>query len=129
MAHRIRKRELRRKVEAVRQEAFGDLEPDEDGLRAARLRDLCPCEHPWSIPLWDLIFEGCADPSPLVRKEALHVIQDSRELGILAPRGLKLLYAARHDPDPEVRRYADDLIRQWELRSEEHTSELQSHSF
>src|SRR5262249_3870697 len=115
MTGHLRKRELKQRVREVRQETFGDIAPDEEAMRAARLRELCPCEHQWSIPLWDLIFEACADPSPLGRMEAVHVLQDSRELGILPPRGLKYLYAARRDASPQVRRYAEDLIRQASL--------------
>lgn len=95
----------------VWEQTFGDLDPANDALRAVRVRELCPCEHRWSVPLWDIIFAACEDPSPLVRKEALHVIEDAAAHGFPDSRGMGLLCAARHDPDSGVRGFADEALR------------------
>ena len=110
---RIRRREQKERVRAIWQQTFGDLDPQQDGLRATRMRDLCPCEHVWEaeVPLWDIIFAACEDPSPLVRMEALHVIEDAWAHGVPTRHGMRLIYAAaRKDPDEAVRRRARDLI-------------------
>src|SRR5439155_19047594 len=82
-----------------------------DAQRADRVRELCPCEHRWSVPLWEIIFAACHDPSPIVRKEALHVIEDSAAHGFPDSRGLGLLAAARSDPDLGVRHFAEEALR------------------
>jgi hypothetical protein len=63
------------------------------------------------VPLWDIILAACEDPSPLVRKEALHVSEDSAAHGFPDSRGMGLLCAARHDPDPGVRGFAGEALR------------------
>src|SRR5437016_128666 len=106
---RLRRREIKLRVRETWKETFGDLDPTDDTSRATRIGDLCPCEYPWDVPLWDIIFAACADPSPLVRLEALHVIEDSYALDLPLARGWKLLCAARNDPAPEIRRFAKDV--------------------
>jgi hypothetical protein len=91
---------------------FADIDPDDEMARAGRVRDLCPCEFKWSVPLWDIIFAACEDPSPLVRVEALHVIQDAHERNFSTAGGVALLYAARRDPAPEVRHFVNDVLQQ-----------------
>src|SRR5256885_14299821 len=46
-----------------------------------------------------------------VRYEALHVIEDAAAHGFPDSRGLGLLAAARGDPDPGVRRFAERALR------------------
>jgi hypothetical protein len=108
---RMRRRERKQRIREVWEQTFGDLDPAADGLRADRVRGLCPCEHRWSVPLWDIIFAACHDPSPIVRYEALHVIEDSAGHGFPDSRGMGLLAAARSDPDPGVRRFAEEALR------------------
>jgi hypothetical protein len=107
----MRRRERKQRVREVWQQTFGDLDPADDARRADRVRALCPCEHRWSVPLWEIIFAACEDPSPIVRYEALHVIEDSAAHGFPDSRGMGLLAAARRDPDPGVRRFAEEALR------------------
>jgi hypothetical protein len=106
-----RRRDRKQRVREIWEQTFGDLDPNADGLRADRVRALCPCEHRWSVPLWEIIFAACEDPSPIVRYEALHVIEDSAAHGFPDSRGMGLLAAARRDPDPGVRRFAEEALR------------------
>jgi hypothetical protein len=108
---KLRKRERKQRVREVWQQTFGDLDPADEAARADRVRELCPCEHGWSVPLWDIIFAACEDPSPIVRCEALHVIEDAAELGFPTSHGMRLLCGARKDPDPGVRRFAEEALR------------------
>jgi hypothetical protein len=108
---RIKRREVKQRVREVGCETFADLDPADEAGRAARVRDLCPCEHKWDVPLWDIIFAACEDPSPLVRVEALHVIEDAHTRGFPTAHGMRLLFAARDDPAPEVRRFVAEVIR------------------
>jgi hypothetical protein len=73
--------------------------------------ELCPCEHRWSGRLWGISFAACKDPNPLVRTEALHVIEDAAAHGFPDSRGMGLLCAARRDPDPGVRGFAEEALR------------------
>jgi hypothetical protein len=107
----MKRREVKQRIREVWQETFAGLDPADEAARATRVRELCPCEHAWSVPLWDVIFAACEDPSPLVRLEALHVIEDAYTLGIPHARGLGLIFAARQDPAPEVRRFAEEIVR------------------
>jgi hypothetical protein len=108
---KLRRREQKRRVREVWERTFGDLGPEDEAARADRVRGLCPCEHPWSVPLWEIIFAACEDPSPIVRYEALHVIEDAAELGFPTAHGMRLLCAARNDPDPGIRRFAEHALR------------------
>jgi hypothetical protein len=111
-APRLRRRETKQRVRAVYQRFFGDLRPEEDALRAIRVRNLCPCEFSWDeVCLWRIIYDACDDPSPLVRQEALHVIVDAWERGMPFGRGMRYVLRAQNDPFPEVRRYAGELVR------------------
>jgi hypothetical protein len=103
----------KQKVQAIREELFGNLDPADEMTRAARVRSLCPCEHIWTVPLWDIIFAACEDPSPLVRQEALHVIEDAHLHGVSTAGGMGLLHAARRDPAPEVRSFVHSTLKQW----------------
>ena len=108
---RLRRRALKQRVREIQEELFCDLDPENTFQRAGRVRALCPCEYPWEVLLWDIIFAACQDPSPLVRFQALHVIEDSYISQMTHPRGMRLLYAALRDPDESVRNYAADVIR------------------
>jgi hypothetical protein len=108
---RMKRRERKQRVREVWEQTFGDLDPAKDALRAIRVGELCPCEHRWTLPLWEIIFAACQDPSPLVRQEALHVIEDAEGHGFPDSRGMGLLAAARSDPDPGVRRFAEEALR------------------
>ena len=107
----MKRREQKTKVREIWHATFGDLDPEDEWARAGRVRSLCPCEYSWTVPLWDIIFAACEDPSPLVRAEALHVIQDAHEHGFATAGGMALLYAARRDTAPEVRRFANDVLK------------------
>src|SRR5438094_2409763 len=108
---KLKRRERKRRVREVWEQTFGDLDPAADAARADRVRSLCPCEYRWSVPLWEIIFAACADPSPIVRVEALHVIEDSASHGFPDSRGMGLLAAARKDPDSGVRHFAEEALR------------------
>jgi len=108
---RPKRRERKQRVREVWEQAFAGLDPANDAARADRVRELCPCEHRWSVPLWEIIFAACEDPSPIVRREALHVIEDSASHGFPDSRGMGRLSAARKDPDPGVRRFAEEALR------------------
>lgn len=111
---KMRRRVRKEKVRAIHEKVLAGLCPEDDALRAARVRDLCPCEFVWKdVPLWDIIVAACNDESPLVRHEALHVIEDAWDHGIPMARAMKHLYAAAaSDPSPEVRRYARELVEE-----------------
>ena len=108
----MKRREQKARIREIWQQTFADIDADDEAARAARVRDLCPCEFTWSVPLWDIIFAACEDPSPLVRVEALHVIQDAHEHGVSTAGGMALLHAARRDSAPQVRRFAADVLSQ-----------------
>ena len=103
-----RRRELKARVQDMGRMVF---EAKDDGRRAGLVRSLCPCEYIWTMPLWDIIFAACKDPSPQVRIQALHVIEDAYTSGMPDVRGIKLIFEARQDPDTEVRSFAKDVIR------------------
>lgn len=104
------RRDQKQAVRAVHATFFSDLKPDQEALRAARVRGLCPCEFVWNVPLWELVIAACADPSPLVRMEALHVIEDAWEHGLPTGRALRHLYQAQTDEDAAVRARAHELV-------------------
>jgi hypothetical protein len=108
---KMRRRERKQRIREVWQQTFADLDPANDAARADRVRELCPCEHRWDVPLWDIILAACDDPSPIVRMEALHVIEDAASFGFPDSRGMGLLCAARRDPDARVRRFAEEAVR------------------
>ena len=113
---KMSRREMKRAVRNIAVEIYAGLEPDDDMARAARVRALCPCEFPWNVPLWDIIFAACDDSSPHVRVEALHVIEDAKAHGLKTAGGMARLYAARRDAEPVVRHFANDILGQ-EIRA------------
>jgi hypothetical protein len=58
----------------------------------------------------DIVFAACKDPSPLVRLQALHVIEDNDALSLPVARGMALICEARRDQAPEVRRFAEEAV-------------------
>ena len=101
-----------------RRERLGELlaqaaAPD-DRERARAVRSLCPCRGPWPDTIWQHIAAACEDPSPLVRLEALHVLQDTH--GPPHPSAYRLLRTASSDPDPRVAAAAAAYLRQFRLR-------------
>jgi hypothetical protein len=88
-----------------------DLAQQDDAARSANVRALCPCEGKWDVSLWKVIHAACNDESPLVRMEALHVIEDAYRDGFSSGRGMTIFFAARNDPAPDVRRFVEDNLR------------------
>lgn len=107
----MRRRERKALVQKIVQEAFAGMDANNDAARAEAVRSLCPCREPWGISLWDFIFAACQDPSPLVRMEALHVIEDAINLSVPNARGRWLIWKATRDTDPEVRRFAKEKVK------------------
>ncbi|MBI3831383.1 MAG: hypothetical protein HY291_17830 [Planctomycetes bacterium] len=105
------KRATKTRVREIWRRMFEDIPEDDGALQAARVRTLCPCQSEWEVPLWDIVFAACQDPCHLVRIEALHVIEDAFTGGHLKNRqGMHLLFKARNDPHPEVRRFVEDTL-------------------
>ena len=105
------KQERKLQVEQILQEAFDGIDPNDDTARAEAVRNLCPCRGEWSVSLWEFIFATCKDPSPAVRKEALHVIEDAISSSVPNAHGRRFLWQATKDPDPEVRSFAEEHIK------------------
>ena len=104
------RRERKQQVDRVLQAAFAGIDLSDDAARAEAVRNLCPCRGAWTVSLWDFILAACQDPSPYVRKEALHVIKDATQRVAHVP-GRRFLWQATKDPDPEVRRFAEEEVR------------------
>jgi hypothetical protein len=64
--------------------------------------------------VWRHIAAACEDPSPLVRLQALHVLEDTH--GAPHANAYRLLRKTCRDADPRVARAAADSIRQLRLR-------------
>ena len=59
-----------------------DIHSADEHVRASAVRSLCPCRSGWG-PFEEhlhLIKALCKDPSPLVRKAALHLFEDAGEM-------------------------------------------------
>jgi len=72
----------------------------DEGTRAEAVRALCPCRGPWPQSVRQEIIAACDVPSPRVRLEALHVLEDSPWPP--HPHVYRLLRRACDDPDPRV---------------------------
>src|SRR5262249_55304203 len=95
----------RRRAEAVARRGhyeaiLADLCSDDEYARAQAVRALCPCKAEWPRSAWEQILAACADPSPRVRLEAPHVLEDPPTPP--DPRLMRALRHARDDPDPRV---------------------------
>ena len=121
--NRYERKYLGRTTVRQRRERLGELlmqaSSDDERERARAVRSLCPCRGPWPDTIWQHIAAACEDPSPLVRLEALHVLQDTH--GVPHPSAFRLLRAASSDPDPRVATAAAAHLRQLHLR--EHRKE------
>lgn len=106
------KRAEKAKIREIWRATFEHVADDDEAMRAACVRSLCPCQCAWEVPLWDIILAACQDASHLVRLEALHVIEDAITGDhVKDTRGLRQLYAARNDPHPDVRRFVNEVLR------------------
>lgn len=61
---------------------LADIQSGDEVVRAKAVRSLCPCHSGWGpfeqhLPLIKAL---CKDPSPLVRKAALHLFEDAGEM-------------------------------------------------
>ena len=106
----MKRRERKKQVDQVLAAAFAGIDLGDDGARAEAVRNLCPCRGAWTVSLWEFIFAACADPSPYVRKEALHVIEDAVSQGVPNAHGRRFLWRATQDADPEVRGFAEEAV-------------------
>ena len=58
-----------------------DLESPNPSARAAAVRRLCPCQTKWVVPVKQLVVEMSADPHPVVRQAAAHVLYGDSKWG------------------------------------------------
>jgi hypothetical protein len=66
---------------AVLQEILNDLQSPEGEVRAAAVRQLCPCRTAWDIPVQRYIAAMQDDPSSSVRHEVQHVLHEDSHWG------------------------------------------------
>ena len=71
---------------AVRQSAelqqiLCELDSPDAGTRAAAVRQLCPCRTAWDVPVQRYVAAMMDDPSPSVRHEAHHVLDEDSGWG------------------------------------------------
>jgi hypothetical protein len=71
---------------AVRQSAelqrlLCDMQSPDAGTRAAAVRSLCPCRTAWDVPVQRYVADMMNDPSPSVRHEAHHVLDEDSGWG------------------------------------------------
>jgi hypothetical protein len=97
-------KQSRRAEAAARRERLAailtDLDAEDERRRADAVRALCPCQADWPRSIWEHIYAACEDSSPVVRMEALHVLEDTPRPP--DPRVMRALRHARGDPDPRV---------------------------
>lgn len=67
---------------ADKERLFAELESEDDAVRAKALRSLCPCHGDWKTfeENLSLAERFRKDPSPLVRRVALHLFEDANEM-------------------------------------------------
>src|SRR5437867_3858692 len=58
-----------------------DLQSPDAGTRASAVRMLCPCRTQWDVPVQRYVVEMMEDPSPSVRHEAHHVLDEDSGWG------------------------------------------------
>ena len=105
------RRERKLQIQQVLQKEFAGVDPNDEAAWAEAIRNLCPCRgEPWSVSLWEFIFAACRDPSPDVRMEALHVIEDSLSHSVPNAHGRRFLIQATKDPDSMVRHFAEEVV-------------------
>ena len=71
---------------AVRQSAelgriLADLQSPDEGARAEAVRLLCPCRTAWDVPVQRYVAALRDDPSPTVRHEVHHVLDEDSGWG------------------------------------------------
>jgi hypothetical protein len=69
------------KQSAALQQLLGELQSADAGTRAAAVRELCPCRTAWDVPVQRYVAEMMNDPSPSVRHEAHHVLDEDSGWG------------------------------------------------
>ncbi|HZO92090.1 MAG TPA: hypothetical protein VFB38_27475 [Chthonomonadaceae bacterium] len=59
-----------------------DIQSPDESVRAKAVRRVCPCRMGWEVfeQYMRVVTQMQKDPSPLVRKAALHVFEDSYEM-------------------------------------------------
>ena len=76
-----------------------------------RCEAFVPAVNHGAFPFVAFIFAMCQDPSPLVRVEALHVIEDAIARSVPNAHGRRFIWKATKDPDLGVRRFAKEKIK------------------
>ena len=99
---------------ALLQQLLTEVASEDERERARAVRALCPCRGPWPDSIWRHVAAACEDASPLVRLQALHVLEDTD--GTPHPNAYRLLRQACQDPDARVARAAANYLRQFRLR-------------
>ncbi len=66
---------------ALLQQILCDLQSPDAGTRAEAVRTLCPCRTAWDVPVQRYVVEMMNDPSPSVRHEAHHVLDEDSGWG------------------------------------------------
>lgn len=66
---------------AALQQLLCELQSPDEGTRAAAVRQLCPCRTAWDVPVQRYVSEMMNDPSPSVRHEAHHVLDEDSGWG------------------------------------------------
>jgi hypothetical protein len=69
------------KQSAVLQGILCDLESPDAGTRAAAVRQLCPCRTAFDVPVQRYVAAMRDDPSPTVRHEVHHVLDEDSGWG------------------------------------------------
>src|SRR5262245_20513804 len=69
------------KQSAALQQILCELQSEDAGTRAAAVRELCPCRTAWDVPVQRYVAEMMNDPSPSVRHEAHHVLDEDSGWG------------------------------------------------
>lgn len=96
------------------QQLLREVASDDERHRAQAVRSLCPCRGPWPDTVWQHVATAAEDPSPLVRLQALHVLEDTE--GVPHPNAYRLLRRACQDPDPRVAHRAAEYLHGFRLR-------------
>jgi hypothetical protein len=66
---------------AALQQLLCELASPDAGTRAAAVRELCPCRTAWDVPVQRYVAAMMDDPSPSVRHEAHHVLDEDSGWG------------------------------------------------
>lgn len=66
---------------AALQEILDDLRSPDEHARAEAVRKLCPCRTAWDVPVQRYLCAMMDDPSPSVRHEVRHVMDEDSKWG------------------------------------------------